>query len=66
MSNGLGARVYNIFFKRSSTYFLTLIAGVFIFERGTDGIADRIFNSINQGKQWRDIKNNYAAKAVEE
>lgn len=56
---GLGGKIYNIFFKRSSTYFLTLVAGAFVFERFVDGLSDSIFDSINRGKQWKDIKNNY-------
>lgn len=61
----LGGTIYNIFFKRSSTYFLTLVVGAFAFERFADGLADQIFDSINRGKQWKDIKNNYI-KAEEE
>jgi ubiquinol-cytochrome c reductase subunit 9 len=62
----LGGKIYNIFFKSSSRYFLSLVAGAFIFERFTDGLADTIFDSINKGKQWKDIKNLYVKSADEE
>lgn len=62
---GLGGKVYNIFFKRSSTYFLTLAAGVFVFERFADGLCDSVFDSINRGMQWKDIKNNYIQQGEE-
>lgn len=62
----LGGQIYNIFFKKSSTYFLTLVAGAFLFERFADGFSDRVFDSINKGKQWKDIQNNYIKQAEEE
>lgn len=52
----LGGKIYNIFFKRTSTFLLTLGAGVFIFERGADGFADYVFDKINEGKQWKDVR----------
>jgi ubiquinol-cytochrome c reductase subunit 9 len=62
----LGGQIYNIFFKSSSRYFLTLCAGAFVFERAADGFADNLFDSINKGKQWKDIKHKYVAAAEEE
>jgi ubiquinol-cytochrome c reductase subunit 9 len=55
----LGGKIYQIFFKSSSRYFLTLCAGAFVFERTADGICDSIFDRINKGKQWKDIKHLY-------
>jgi hypothetical protein len=56
---GIGGQIYNIFFKRTSTFALTLCAAVFLFERSADGVADSIFDRINKGKQWKDIKHLY-------
>jgi hypothetical protein len=61
----LSARIYSVVFKRSSTYFLAIAAGVFLFERTADGLADKVFDEINKGKQWKDIKDLYAAKQEE-
>lgn len=61
----IGGQIYNIFFKRSSTYFLTLVAGAFVYERFFDNLSDRIFDHINRGKQWKDIKQNYIKQAEE-
>lgn len=61
----LGGRIYNVFFKKSSTYFLTLVVGAFAIERVVDSLSDNIFDSINRGKQWKDIKHLYV-KADEE
>jgi ubiquinol-cytochrome c reductase subunit 9 len=62
----LGGKIYNIFFKKSSSYFLTLVAGAFIFERFSDGLAESIFDSINRGKQWKDIHTRYLKQEEEE
>jgi ubiquinol-cytochrome c reductase subunit 9 len=65
---GLGGMIYNTFFKSSSRYFLTLVVGAFAVERVVDGLSDNIFDSINRGKQWKDIKHLYVKneEAVEE
>jgi ubiquinol-cytochrome c reductase subunit 9 len=62
----LGGKIYNIFFKKSSTYFLTLVAGALFFERFSDGLADSLFDSINRGKQWKDIKHLYVKNEAEQ
>ncbi|XP_066255839.1 cytochrome b-c1 complex subunit 9 [Euwallacea similis] len=56
----LGSTIYNSIFKRSSTFALTLVGAAFIFERGFDLTCDGIFDNINKGKSWKDIKNNYS------
>ena len=56
---GLGAQIYNTFFKKSSTYAITLVAGLFVFERTSDLLVESVFDSINSGKQWKDIKHLY-------
>ena len=63
----IGATIYNTFFKSSSRYALTLIVGAFALERVVDGFCDNIFDSINRGKQWKDIQHLYVKnEAVED
>jgi ubiquinol-cytochrome c reductase subunit 9 len=62
----IGGRIYNVFFKKSSTYFVSLVAGVFLFETAADQGANYIFDSINKGKQWKDIKDTYSKPAEAE
>ena len=45
----LMAKVYNAAFKRTSTYFLLLVAGAFLFERTFDMNTQKIFKYINRG-----------------
>ncbi|CAF1077689.1 unnamed protein product, partial [Brachionus calyciflorus] len=41
----LGGQIYSLLFKKSSTYFLSLCAGAFFFERVADGISDSKMSS---------------------
>ncbi|XP_076340267.1 ubiquinol-cytochrome C reductase complex subunit oxen [Tachypleus tridentatus] len=59
---GFVARVYHTIFRRSSSYALAVIGGVFFFERGFDMLADTVFDNINKGKLWKEIKVNYEQK----
>lgn len=57
--SSVGGKIYNLFFKKSSTYLASLFVGVFVFEAVADQGATYIFDSINQGRQWKDIKHLY-------
>jgi ubiquinol-cytochrome c reductase subunit 9 len=41
--------LYNLVFKRTSTYAVAIMASVFIFERSFDLVAENIFYSANKG-----------------
>ncbi|KAH8407500.1 hypothetical protein KR222_004016 [Zaprionus bogoriensis] len=51
--------IYNTLFKRTSTYAVAIIASAFFFERAIDVTSNTIFESINKGKLWKDIKGKY-------
>ncbi|KOC68056.1 Cytochrome b-c1 complex subunit 9 [Habropoda laboriosa] len=55
MANAL----YNWIFKRSSTFAVAILVGSFFFERSFDLISDQIFENVNKGKLWKDIKHKY-------
>uniref|UniRef100_G3MN52 Cytochrome b-c1 complex subunit 9 n=1 Tax=Amblyomma maculatum TaxID=34609 RepID=G3MN52_AMBMU len=59
MSGGFAATVYNSIFKKTSTFALVTIVGAVFLERMSDVVADTIFDTVNKGKQWKDIKKNY-------
>jgi len=49
--------IYNTFLRRTSAFALTIIGGVFVFERVFDQGADYIFESINRGvSSLREVK----------
>lgn len=45
----LSRTVYNIFFKRTSTFVLTILVGAVIFERTFDQGADALWEKMNKG-----------------
>ncbi|XP_008468754.1 cytochrome b-c1 complex subunit 9 [Diaphorina citri] len=55
----LGNTVYNLLFKKTSSFMLTVAVGAFAFERGFDKLTDYVWESHNKGKLWRDIKDKY-------
>ncbi|KNE57316.1 hypothetical protein AMAG_03040 [Allomyces macrogynus ATCC 38327] len=57
---GLTRRVYNGLFRRNSVFVGAIFATAFTFEIFFDKFTDNIWDSRNKGKQWKDIKDNYA------
>ncbi|XP_028680797.1 cytochrome b-c1 complex subunit 9 [Erpetoichthys calabaricus] len=55
----LTSRFYNLFFKRTSVFTLSIVVGTVLFERVFDQAADGLFEQMNRGKLWKHIKHNY-------
>ncbi|KAI6239872.1 Complex III subunit 9 [Aphelenchoides fujianensis] len=53
---GWGAVFYRLVGRRFSTTLLAASAGVFGFDLVVNKATDAYWNSINKGKQWKDIK----------
>uniref|UniRef100_A0A914WFL1 Complex III subunit 9 n=1 Tax=Plectus sambesii TaxID=2011161 RepID=A0A914WFL1_9BILA len=62
MAGGLATVAYNSVFKRFSTTLLALAVGGFAFEFLFNKATDTYWDSINRGKQWKDLKHRYANK----
>ncbi|XP_017764673.1 PREDICTED: cytochrome b-c1 complex subunit 9 [Eufriesea mexicana] len=58
MSNFL----YNLIFKKSSTFTVVILTGAFFFERALDMASDKIFYAVNKGRLWKDIEPQYLQK----
>ncbi|KAM5194493.1 cytochrome b-c1 complex subunit 9 [Mantella aurantiaca] len=54
--------VYRSLFRRTSTFALTIVVGVVVFERVFDQGADALFEHLNRGKMWKHIKHQYEQK----
>ncbi|XP_078410207.1 cytochrome b-c1 complex subunit 9-like [Cetorhinus maximus] len=52
-------QVYNLVFKRTSTFALSIVLGAILFERVFDQVGDTVFDRINEGKLWKHIEHNY-------
>lgn len=45
----LARSVYNLLFRRTSTFAITIMVGAVVFERGFDQAGEAIFDNINRG-----------------
>ena len=45
----VGKTLYNMFFRRTSTFFATIVVGAVLFERAFDQGADRLWERMNKG-----------------
>ncbi|KAM9451392.1 cytochrome b-c1 complex subunit 9 [Clarias gariepinus] len=55
----LARNIYNLLFKRTSTFAVTIMVGAVFFERVFDQGGDALFEGLNRGKLWKDIKHKY-------
>ncbi|KAL5477986.1 hypothetical protein EMCRGX_G024858 [Ephydatia muelleri] len=60
----LGRTVYNALFRRTSTFFVTIVVGAVLFERVFDTSTDALWERMNKGKLWKHIKDRYETEAV--
>ncbi|CAO3687348.1 unnamed protein product [Rhizopus microsporus] len=44
---------------KNSVFVTTIFAGAIAFEVGFDTLADKVWDNLNKGKQWKDIKDKY-------
>ncbi|KAK9454201.1 cytochrome b-c1 complex subunit 9 [Dipodascopsis uninucleata] len=45
--------------RRNSVFVGTILVGAFAFEIGFDTVMDNVWDRLNAGKQWKDIKYKY-------
>ncbi|KAK3309573.1 cytochrome b-c1 complex subunit 9 [Chaetomium strumarium] len=51
--------IYDAFFRRNSVMLGVVFAGAFAFELGYDNMMNRVWDNINRGRQWKDIRHKY-------
>ncbi|EXJ90873.1 ubiquinol-cytochrome c reductase subunit 9 [Capronia coronata CBS 617.96] len=51
--------VFNTVFRRNAVFLTAVFTGAFFFEIGFDTATNRLWDSWNQGRQWKDIKHRY-------
>ncbi|XP_062999876.1 cytochrome b-c1 complex subunit 9 [Elgaria multicarinata webbii] len=52
-------KIYSAMFRRTSTFALTIVVGVLLYERAFDQVTDGLFEYLNKGKLWKHIKHKY-------
>jgi len=55
----ISTRIYRSVFSKASRVAVVVIVGAFVVQRGTDIFGDSLYDRINYGKQWKDIKHLY-------
>uniref|UniRef100_A0A060T5W6 Complex III subunit 9 n=1 Tax=Blastobotrys adeninivorans TaxID=409370 RepID=A0A060T5W6_BLAAD len=58
--------IYNTVFKRNTVFVSTVFFSAFFYDVAFHNTFDRIFDSLNQGKQWKDIRHRYVEANDEE
>ncbi|CAI7618508.1 unnamed protein product [Penicillium glandicola] len=58
--------VFRTFIRKNTVLLTTAFAGAFAFELGFDITSNKIWDSWNQGRQWKDIKHRYVVKEEED
>ncbi|GMM47571.1 ubiquinol--cytochrome-c reductase subunit 9 [Pichia kluyveri] len=49
-------QIYNLIFKRNSTFVATVFASTFLFQVGLDETVTSWYEARNKGKLWSDLK----------
>ncbi|KAI9048328.1 hypothetical protein LZ554_008121 [Drepanopeziza brunnea f. sp. 'monogermtubi'] len=55
--------IYNLFFRRNFTMLGVVFASAFAFEMAWDTQTDKLWDYINKGRQWKDIRAKYVQAA---
>jgi ubiquinol-cytochrome c reductase subunit 9 len=58
--------LYRALFKNNYAMIGTVFAGAFAFEIGYNSVMDKVWDNINRGRQWKDIRHRYIEDADEE
>lgn len=61
-----GSRIYNTLFRRNSVFVTSIFAAAFFVDIGFNAVADKYFDHLNEGKQWKDIKHLYVKSGDED
>ncbi|KAM3413801.1 Complex III subunit 9 [Cercospora zeina] len=57
--SGLLNTLYNSIVKRNTIFLTTIFAGAFVTNIAFDVTANKIWDQVNKGRQWKDIKHKY-------
>ncbi|KAL7409927.1 putative ubiquinol-cytochrome C reductase complex, subunit X [Mrakia frigida] len=58
--------IYRTLFQKNSIYLAGIFSAAFAFSVGYDIATTKVYNEINAGKQWKDIRHKYVEAADEE
>ncbi|KAI8334289.1 cytochrome b-c1 complex subunit 9 [Chlamydoabsidia padenii] len=58
-SSGIARGIYNTLFKKNSVFVTSIFVSAIAFEVVYDTASSTIWDKVNKGKQWKDIKHKY-------
>ncbi|PRT56878.1 Cytochrome b-c1 complex subunit 9 [Wickerhamiella sorbophila] len=58
--------LYNVVFRRNAVFVGSIFATAFVYDIAFHNTVDKIFDSLNKGKQWKDIRGRYITADDEE
>ncbi|KAH7355584.1 ubiquinol-cytochrome c reductase complex 7.3 kda protein-like protein [Pyrenochaeta sp. MPI-SDFR-AT-0127] len=64
--SGALSTVYNAVLRSNTTMLFTVFGAAFGMQLAFDTSSDRIWDSVNRGRQWKDIKQRYLEQAEED
>ncbi|OCK82993.1 ubiquinol-cytochrome C reductase [Lepidopterella palustris CBS 459.81] len=62
---GISSSIYNLLFRKNTVMLGTVFAAAFAVEMAWDTASASIWDNINKGRQWKDIKQKYLEAAEE-
>ncbi|KAL4734341.1 ubiquinol-cytochrome C reductase [Aspergillus similis] len=66
MAGALATSIYQTLIRRNAVYLTSIFVGAFAFEVAFDTTTNKLWDTWNRGRQWKDIKHQYLTKADEE
>ncbi|RPB10006.1 ubiquinol-cytochrome C reductase [Morchella conica CCBAS932] len=55
----ISTSIYNALFRRNYVFVGSVFAGAFAFEILFDQATDKLWDNMNKGRQWKDIRHRY-------
>ncbi|BCR92744.1 cytochrome b-c1 complex subunit 9 [Aspergillus chevalieri] len=63
---GIAEVIYQSIIRKNAIFLTSIFTGAFAFEIAFDSASNKIWDTINRGRQWKDIKPMYLNKADDE
>ncbi|KAF9243364.1 hypothetical protein DTO013E5_7897 [Penicillium roqueforti] len=63
---GFANVIYSTFIRKNTVLLTTAFAGAFAFELTFDIASNKVWDTWNHGRQWKDIKHRYMVKEEED
>ncbi|KAJ9197768.1 hypothetical protein DTO164E3_5622 [Paecilomyces variotii] len=66
MSGGISSVIYQTLFRRNAVFLSSIFVGAFAFEIAFDTASNKVWDCLNKGRQWKDIRHKYIQAAQED